>query len=104
LLVALRFAFVGPMIVDDGKFHLFESWRLTRGRFGSLFLIALGVFGILLAAELVIGAIIFIGGGAAMVGSLGGLDRLEAFFRQPPTAILAAAAPFAAVFAVLMIP
>ena len=39
--VALRFSLVGPMMVDDGQFHLFESWTMTKGRAGSLFLMAL---------------------------------------------------------------
>src|ERR1700723_2225816 len=31
VIVGLRFVFVGPMIVADGKFRLFESWTMTRG-------------------------------------------------------------------------
>src|SRR5579859_5389069 len=36
--VALRLSMVGPMMVDDGQFHLFDAWALTKGRAGALFL------------------------------------------------------------------
>ncbi|MFI4936440.1 MAG: hypothetical protein ACHP7N_17665 [Caulobacterales bacterium] len=104
LIVALRFSFVGPMMVDDGKFHLFESWNLTKGHTGSLFVIALGLFGIALVAELVLGVILF-GLGAAMLGAAaGGFDHLPAFFSQPPMVIFQALAPGLIVYAVLAVP
>ena len=54
--VLLRFAFVVPMMVDDGQFHLFDAWSLTKGHVGSLFVIGLCLVRIAIAAELVLGA------------------------------------------------
>jgi hypothetical protein len=101
--VGLRFSFVGPMVVEDGKFHLFESWALTRGRTGSLLLIALSLMGIFLLIEIVVVAVLF-GVGAAAVGAAGGLSELGALFRQSPQALLARIWPILAVYAVLTVP
>jgi len=51
--VILRLSFVGPMMVEDGKFHLTDAWRLTRGQAGALFLVGLCMFVILLAVAAV---------------------------------------------------
>jgi hypothetical protein len=101
--IALRFSFVGPMMVEDGKFHLFESWTLTRGRMGSLLLLALSLFGVFILLEIVIVAVLF-GVGAAAIGAVGGVSELSALFRQSPRALLARIWPVLAVYAVLMVP
>jgi len=102
--VALRFALVGPMMVDDGKFHLTESWRLTRGRVGSLLFVALGIFGVALAIEMILGVLI-IGLGIAALGEIaGGLLNLPAFLQQPPQAILSRLAPLLGAYCLLAIP
>jgi hypothetical protein len=49
--LALRFSLVGPMIVEDGKFHLFESWTLTKGNVGSLIALLLCLMAILIVAD-----------------------------------------------------
>jgi hypothetical protein len=102
--LALRFSMVGPMMVDDGKFHLMESWTLTRGKAGGLFLIGLALVAIVLLAEIVIGAIL-IGGGIAALGAIaGGAQNLPAFFQQPPGVILSKVAVLLAVYVVVAIP
>ena len=103
LIIALRFAFVGPMMVEDGKFHLLESWRLTRGRTVSLFLIGLSLVGIFILVDLVILAIV-IGVGAAAVQSFGGLDQIVAQWRASPAAVAGKLAPLLAVYALVQIP
>src|SRR5580698_8152317 len=104
IFVGLRFAFVGPMMVDDGKFHLFESWTETRGKVGSLVLILLGLIGIGIVAELVIAALVVALGAGAFFGIIGGPDHAIAFFQQSPTAILTSLAPILGVYLVLLIP
>ena len=103
LILSLRFVFVGPMMVEDGKFHLFESWTMTRGRVGSLFLLALCLLGVLLAAELVI-LIPFVGIAVAAIAALGGIQPAVALFQESPAAALARLWPFLAAYVVLLIP
>ena len=55
--VALRFAFVVPMMVDDGQFHLFDAWSRTKGHVGSLFVIGLCLTLIALVAEAIVGGV-----------------------------------------------
>lgn len=100
----LRFAFVGPMMVEDGKFHLFESWRLTKGRVGSLLLIALGLLGVGLVIEVLFVALFF-GVGAAAIGMVaGGFRGLPSLLQQSPTAQLSKLAPFLSIYIVAYIP
>ncbi|HEY1425645.1 MAG TPA: hypothetical protein VGF50_03140 [Caulobacteraceae bacterium] len=103
IFIGLRFAFVGPMMVDDGKFHLFESWTLTRGRVLSLFLIGLALVGIFILIDLVLLAIA-IGAGAAAVQSLGGLGQVAAQLHASPAELLGKLAPLLGAFALLQIP
>ena len=92
------------MVVDDGKFHLFESWTLTKGRTGSLFLLALCLVAIIVAAEVVLGAV-FLTLGVGMLGAAaGGVQNLAAFFEQPPRVFLPKLAPLLAIVAILWIP
>jgi hypothetical protein len=104
IFVGLRFAFVGPMMVEDGKFHLFESWTETRGKVGSLILILLGLIGIAIVAELIIGAVVTALGAGAFFGIIGGPDHAIAFFQQSPSAILTSLAPILGVYLVLLVP
>lgn len=103
LVVALRFSLAGPMMVDDGKFHLLESWRLTRGKTGSLLLIALGLFGVLLAVD-VVWLVVFLGVGAAAASSAGGVVQLLALIRQAPQTAFGKLAPLLAVYLALCVP
>jgi hypothetical protein len=85
--IQLRFVLLGPMIVDDGKFHFLEAWRLSRGKVGSLFLTGLSVFGILLAAEVLLEVLAAGSGAAVLYLAAGGFDKLQALFQQPPAVI-----------------
>jgi hypothetical protein len=102
--ILLRFAFVVPMMVDDGKFHLFDAWSLTKGKAGSLFVIGLCLMLIAFAAEAVIGALAIGLGVAALGVSAGGLENLQAFFQLPPMTILTRLMPWLIVFGVAAIP
>ncbi len=63
----LRLGLAWPMIVDTGKFRLFESWSLTRGAAGSMFLIALVLIVGLIVVEGIL-AVVGFGVAAAMAG------------------------------------
>jgi hypothetical protein len=101
--LALRFAFVGPMMVLDGRFHLFESWAATRGRVGALLLIGLGLLGIFLAIELVLLGL-FVGGFAGMVLANGGFAQFMTEVQASPLTTLSKYAPLLIVYAVLLVP
>ena len=103
LFFGLRFSFVGPMMVEDGKFHLFESWTLTRGRTSSLLLIALCLFGVLVVFEVIV-LTVFFAIAAAAIGLTGGLSHAGELLRRSPRALIAQLWPFAAVYAVLAAP
>jgi len=104
LVVSLRFSMVGPMIVDDGRFHFGESWTLTRGRLGSLFLLGLSLFGLLVLGDLVflgmLGAVGFAGLGAAA----GGFERIPAFLQSPLPTLMGKLAPFFVVYLIVVVP
>ncbi len=102
--VLLRLAFVVPMMVDDGQFHLFDAWRLTKHHVGSLFVVGLCLVGIAIAAELVVGAFLVALGVAALGAAAGGLGNLQAFFALGPAVIISRLAPWLIVYAVLAIP
>lgn len=99
-----RLSLVGPMMVDDGRFHLVDAWALTRGKAAQLFGLALLVLVVLIAAELVV-ALVLAAVGLGVAASLGGgLKALPAFFQQPPSVVLAHLGPFLAALAVIWIP
>ncbi len=102
--VELRFSLIGPMIVQDGKFHFVDAWRLTRGKVGSLFLVGLGLAGILMAAEFVIIALVVAVGAGTLGLAAGGFDALPAFFNQPPLVIAEKLAPGFVLYALAAIP
>ena len=102
--ILLRFAFVVPMMVDDGQFHLFDAWTLAKGKVGSLFVIGLCLVLIAMAVELVIGGVVIAFGLAALGVSAGGLANLQAFFQLPPMTIVSRLAPWLVVYGVVAIP
>jgi hypothetical protein len=104
LYVLLRFAFVVPMMVDDGKFHLFDAWSLTKGHAGALFTIGLCLMLIGLVGEVIVGAIVLAIAAAGLSVSAGGFDNLQAFFNLPPMTIVGRLGPWLAVLALLAIP
>jgi hypothetical protein len=102
--VGLRFSLIGPMIVDDGKFHFEDAWALTRGHVLQLFLVALVLVLVVLAAEIVVGLVFValgLGGLAALAGGLGNVPTL---FQQPAGTILARLSPLLVVAAMIWIP
>ena len=102
--LALRLSLVGPMLVDDGKFHLTDAWALTRGKVWSLFAIALVVFLIILAGELIIGLILVAVGLGMVSSAAGGLKHLPVFLQQSPQVVFARLAPLLIVMAVVWVP
>jgi hypothetical protein len=102
--VALRFSMVGPMMVGDGKFHLFESWTLTRGHVGALLIVAVCLIAILIIGEMVLMGVLMVAGAAILASAAGGLANLSTFFSQPPSAVLAGVAPLLILAAALFIP
>jgi hypothetical protein len=103
--IAARFAFVVPMMVDDGRFHLFDAWSLTKGKVGSIILIGLCLVLIAMVLGVVIDGIL-IGLGAAALGfAAGGFNNLQAFFTQtPPQQIIMTLAPSLILLGLLLIP
>jgi hypothetical protein len=102
--VVFRFALVGPMTVQDGKFHLFDAWTLSRGHAGALFLLALCLFVILMVIELVVGAVALAFGIAILGQAAGGLQNLSTFFSQSPSALFASLAPALIIGGLVSIP
>lgn len=87
----LRFSLIAPASVIQREFRLFESWRLTRGHAGSLFLVGLLNIIVIWLVQTALFALVF---GLASVtvmgsGALSHIDQasLEAFFKQPPGAV-----------------
>jgi hypothetical protein len=103
MVFGLRFSLVGPMLVDDGKFHLFESWTLSRGRLGSLLLLALGLFGVSLAIDIVILVLLVIVAATA-IGAAGGMERVRTLLQHSPEALLSQAWPFLIAYGIVSIP
>ncbi len=102
--IALRFSMVGPMMVSDGKFHLFESWTLTRGHAATLFIVAICLVAILVVAEVVIVGILFAAGITVMAVASGGWTHLSSFFDRSPAAIVAGIAPALILIAIILTP
>ncbi|MGH7023576.1 MAG: hypothetical protein ACREEB_08305 [Caulobacteraceae bacterium] len=99
-----RLALVGPMMVDDGKFHLTDAWALTKGHAGTILAIALLLFVVLMILVSVIG-LIAVAVGVGFVGqAAGGLTNIQAFFQQPANQILAALGPALIVYGLAAIP
>lgn len=104
LWVVCRFSLLGPMMVQDGKFHFGDAWALTRGHGGTLFLIGLLLFVILIIIESVIGVVVLALGFGFVGQAAGGLGDLQTFFKRPPAELLASLEPALIVIGVLSIP
>lgn len=103
--IAARFAFVVPMMVDDGQFHLFDAWALTKGKVGGIILIALCLLLIGMVLGLVVDGILLSLGAAALGVAAGGFDNLQAFFTHtPPQQIIMTLAPSLILLGLLLIP
>lgn len=99
-----RLSMVGPMMVDDGKFHLFDAWSLTRGHFWSLFMVALLVIVILIAIEVVLGVIALAVGFGWLAQAAGGGANLKTFFQRPAADVMTTLAPGLMAVAVFSVP
>jgi hypothetical protein len=100
----LRFSVLGPMIVDDSKFHFTEAWLLTRGHVGNLFLTGLGLGAVAIGAEVVFGLLALVTGAGVLYLAAGGLTPLEGFFENPTPAFAMKLWPLAAIWLVLAVP
>ena len=85
--LGLRFCMVAPLIFNDRRFRLFESWTLTRGHVWNLF----GVGLVMVLATAVV-YLVLAGVGLAvawpMFHSVAALGSPRAFFAQAPPADL----------------
>jgi hypothetical protein len=104
LWVACRFSLIGPMMVQDGKFHFADAWALTKGYAGTLFLIGLLLFVVVMIVESVIGVVALALGIGFLGQAAGGLTNLQTFFNRPPAELLASLEPALVVIAVLSVP
>ncbi len=89
--VALRLSLALPLSFSQRSFRLFESWDMTRGQGWRLFGVAMAVFGIVLAGEIMIFGI---AGALGASGAIANLKGLKAFMQHPPSDWLIQAAPW----------
>ncbi len=96
--LALRFSMALPMSFAERQFRLFESWSFTRGKAGSLLLVGILTWVIIVVIQLALWIVCMVVFGVAIAGAVGvsGADEhaIEAFFQQPPAVWIAAAAPW----------
>lgn len=102
--VLLRLSMAGPMMVEDGKFHLADAWALTRGHAVELLMVGASLFVILVLIEVVIGAFALAIGIALLGHAAGGLAAFHAYFSRPPAEILAGMAPGLVLLGLVAIP
>lgn len=103
--VLLRLSLVGPMTVDEGQLRFAEAWALTRGKVAGLLAVALVLFAVIIALEIVIGlfmVLIGVGGLAALAGGLRNVPTL--FQTLPPMGVAGKLAPLLAALVLLWIP
>ena len=97
--LALRFSMALPLSFVERRFAFFESWNFTRGHAGSLLLLCLLVFALLILANLVvrvIAGIAFLSFGATAMMHHGALhETLHNFFHQPTGVWMQQLAPVA---------
>ena len=99
LYFALRLSLLGPLMVDENQFRIGEAWALTKGKVGSLFLIGLVLFLMLVVAELVTFGV----GAGLLFASIGGIANLRGSFQQSGPEILAHFAPVIGVVGLLFV-
>lgn len=99
-----RLSMVGPMMVEDGNFHLFDAWALTKGHFWPLFAIAALLVLIVMVLEVLIGVVTLAFGIGWLSQAIGGASNFRSFFLRPPAEIMSILAPALLVAAVFSIP
>lgn len=92
LWVGLRLSMAPLMAFSDKTFRLTESWRLTQGHGGKLFLVAIALAVITLVTEMLIFGV--------FLGWAGSVVRLEDFGRAPLAVMTTLGAPFLAAAAI----
>jgi hypothetical protein len=97
--VWLRLSMAAPMTFVEGRFRLFESWDMTKGHAGSIFLTFLIVGVVTFVLYVVFAAVGFAVGAATLTGGPL-LANPKAFFSQPTSAWLIGLGPLALVILV----
>ncbi|MFI4976360.1 MAG: hypothetical protein ACHP84_17640 [Caulobacterales bacterium] len=96
----LRLSMAPAMVFADKRFRLFESWSMTRGHAGALFVVGVLVFVVAFALEIVLMVIGF-AVGAGFFAQVTQLLSSPDVATMAPAAILAAFGPILLVFGVL---
>jgi hypothetical protein len=104
IFVLLRLSMAGPMMVEDGKFHLMDAWALTRGHVRDLFVIGISLVVILILIEVVLGAFALAIGLAFLSQAAGSLAAVHDLFTRPPAEIFAILAPGLIVVCLVAVP
>lgn len=94
---ALRFSMAPIMAFADRTFRLTESWALTKGHAGKMFLVGLTLAVITLVVEVVVFGFLFL-----TAGGVAGMAKLaEASSQGPPAIVQALGAPWLVMIAVV---
>ncbi len=99
--LGLRFCMVAPLIFNDRRFRLFESWTLTRGHVWNLFGVGL-VMVLATAVVYVVLAAVGIAVAWPMFHSVAALGSSRAFFAQAPQQIWNQLSPFLILYAAVI--
>lgn len=99
--LGLRFSMVAPLIHADRKFRLFESWSVTRGRTGRLFLVGLMMVAVAFGIYLVLTGI-GLAVGVPMFLQFANSITAEDFLRQTPAQVWNQVEPFVALYIVVI--
>ncbi len=102
--VALRFSLVGPMMVHDGQLRFSESWSLTKGHVGRLFLMVLCLVAIAMGVGIVLDIAVLALGMGFLSAAPGGLAGLPQTLQQHPAEVLQSLIPAFAIWALVSIP
>lgn len=104
IFVLIRLSVAGPMMVEDGRFHLTDAWAMTRGHAGELLLVGILLFVMLILMEVVLGAFALAIGLAFLAQAAGSLAAVHSLFARPPAEVLAILAPGLIVIGLVSIP
>lgn len=104
IFVLLRMSAAGPMMVEDGRFHLTDAWALTRGHVSELLLVGVSMFVILILMEVVLGAFALAIGLAFLAQAAGSLAAIHSLFARPPAELFHILAPGLIVIGLVAVP